>query len=215
MLAPSRFTMERHREEGVTRPMRVLPHFVPEARARSEVPPRPVFLYAGRLDLSKGADTLVAAARDLPAGIRVAGEGSLSAELSHRAAGLPNVTLLGRLTAEEVSREISEARAVVVPSRCLETFGLSAAEAMMRGVPVVARRRGALTEIVEESGGGLLFDEDEELPALLHRLATDPALAAELGAKGRAAAERLWTEDRHVRDYLAEVEELLAARRSA
>src|SRR5262249_51380272 len=45
MLAPSRFTMERHRAEGISRPMRLLPHFVPEAAARPSVPERPVFLY--------------------------------------------------------------------------------------------------------------------------------------------------------------------------
>src|SRR5262249_53975601 len=210
LLAPSRFPMERHRAEGISRPMRLLPHFVPEAAARPSVPERPVFLYAGRLDLSKGPDALVAAARDLAAGVRIAGAGPLSAELSRRAAGLPNVSFAGRLPAAEVSREISAARAVVIPSRCLETFGLTAAEAMMCGVPVVARRRGALTEIVEESGGGLLFRDDEDLPKALARLAADPGLAAELGRRGRAAAERSWREKVHVDAYERHVEELLA-----
>jgi glycosyltransferase involved in cell wall biosynthesis len=122
------------------------------------------------------------------------------------------VRLLGRLAPEEIGREMAAARAVVVPSRCLETFGLTAAEAMMRGVPVVARRLGALTEIIEETGGGLLFDDDSELPDQLARLAGDPAFAAELGARGRAAAERSWREDVHVDAYCDRVEALLAAK---
>ena len=212
MLAPSHFTMERHRTEGITRPMRVLPHFVPEASARARVPATPVFFYGGRLDVSKGPDALLAAARSLSARVRIAGVGPLAPELARLARGTANVSVLGRLSPDEVSREMAAARAVVLPSRCLETFGLSAAEAMMRGVPVVARRRGALTEIVEESGGGLLFEEDSELPALLERLEKNAALAADLGRKGHAAAERLWTEERHMDSYLAEVERLLAER---
>jgi glycosyltransferase involved in cell wall biosynthesis len=212
-LAPSRFTADKHRAEGVTRPIRVLPHFIPDAPARAEVPREPVFFYGGRLDLSKGPDALLAAARGLEAKVRIAGEGPLREELERSAREVPNVTVLGRLPAQEVGAELAGARAVVLPSRCLETFGLTAAEAMMRGVPVVARRRGALTEIVEESGGGLLFEEDSELPEILWRLAGDPGLAAELGRRGRAAAQRLWREESHIGAYLQQVEEVLASKR--
>jgi glycosyltransferase involved in cell wall biosynthesis len=69
-----------------------------------------------------------------------------------------------------------------------------------------------LTEIVEESGGGLLFDGDEDLPFALARLAADPGLAAELGRRGRAAAERSWREKNHVDAYEGHVEKLLAAK---
>ncbi|HKF43739.1 MAG TPA: glycosyltransferase family 4 protein [Thermoanaerobaculia bacterium] len=214
-LSPSRFTMERHRAEGLDFPMRVLPLFVPEASARSPVPERPVFLYAGRLDRSKGPDALVAAAAGLNAEIRIAGDGPRRHQLEEEARRTTNVRILGPLTPERVGEEMAGARAVVAPSRCLETFGFAAAEAMMRGVPVVARRRGGLGEIVEESGGGLLFEEDSELPALLARLASDPELAAELGARGRDAATRLWLEERHLSEYLALVESLLERRKSA
>jgi glycosyltransferase involved in cell wall biosynthesis len=211
-LAPSRFTLEKHRSEGLRRPIALLPHFVPEAGARTHVPPRPAFFYAGRLEASKGPDAMISAAREVDAEFRLAGDGPLRHELVRHSRGLTNVRLLGRLAPEEIGREMEAARAVVVPSRCLETFGLTAAEAMMRGVPVVARRLGALTEIIEESGGGLLFDDDSELPDQLARLARDPAFAAELGARGRAAAERNWREDVHVDAYCDRVEALLAAK---
>jgi len=211
-LAPSRFTLEKHRSEGIDRPMAHLPNFVPDASVRVRAPESARFFYAGRLEASKGPDALIRASRTIQAEFRLAGDGPLLAELESAAQGLPNVRLLGRLKPDEVGREMEAATAVVVPSRCLETFGLTAAEAMMRGVPVVARRLGALTEIIEESGGGLLFERDEDLPEALTRLAADSGLAADLGRRGRAAAERSWREKNHIDAYEKHVEKLLAAK---
>lgn len=206
LLAPSRFTLEKHRAEGIGRPMEVLPHFVPEAPGRGDPPEKSVFLYAGRLERSKGADAfLEAAGAFAEAEFRLAGDGPLRAEMEARAVRMPNVRVLGRLSPSRVGEEMAAATAVVVPSRCLETFGLSAAEALMRGVPVVARRRGALTEIVEQSGGGELFDEDAEIAPCLRRLAGDPARLLELGRRGREAAVSRWSEGEHVDRYLAEI----------
>lgn len=208
-LAPSRFTAEKHRSEGIRRPIAVLPNFVPEAAPRGEPPPRPVFFYAGRLEASKGPDALLTAARRLDAEFRIAGDGPLAQDLARRSSGLSNVSLLGRLSSQDVGRQIDSATAVVVPSRCLETFGLTAAEALMRGVPVVARRLGALTEIVEETGGGLLFNGDDDLVDCLARLASDSSLVDTLGRRGREGALRLWREAVHVDAYLDHVESLL------
>ena len=206
LLAPSRFTLDKHRAEGIDRPMEVLAHFVPEAPDRGEPPERPVFLYAGRIERSKGADAFLEAAGAFPGGeFRLAGDGPLRPEMEARASRLPNVRLLGALSPSRVGEEMAGATAVVVPSRCLETFGLSAAEALMRGVPVVARRRGALTEIVEQSGGGELFDEDAEIAPCLRRLAGDPARVRDLGRRGREAALSRWREAPHMDRYLAEI----------
>ncbi|MGH9440766.1 MAG: glycosyltransferase, partial [Thermoanaerobaculia bacterium] len=208
---PSRFTLEKHRAEGIDRPAEVLPHFVPDAPARNEPPERPVFLYAGRLENPKGVDALLSAAESgVDADFRFAGDGPSRREIEERSRRATNVRVLGPLGPDRVGEEMARATAVVVPSRCLETFGLSAAEAMMRGVPVVARRRGALTEIVEETGGGLLFDEDLELVSLLRRLAADPGLVRELGRRGRAGAMARWREVDHVDRYLSMVRSRLS-----
>ena len=75
-----------------------------------------------------------------------------------------------------------------VPATYNEPKGIFLLEAMANGVPVVQPRRGAFTEIVEKTGGGLLVppDDAEALADGLLELWRDPARAAALGAAGAA-----------------------------
>jgi hypothetical protein len=89
LISPSSFTKDLHRSEGIGRPIRVLPLFVPDAPARGAVPPRAAFLYAGRLEASKGPGALVAAAAGLDAELpallaRLAKDPGLAADLGVR-----------------------------------------------------------------------------------------------------------------------------------
>jgi glycosyltransferase involved in cell wall biosynthesis len=79
-----------------------------------------------------------------------------------------------------------------VPATYDEPKGIFLLEAMACGVPVVQPRRGAFTEIVERTGGGLLVEPDDpvSLAEGLHTLYLDGSLATELGANGfRAVRE--------------------------
>ena len=73
-----------------------------------------------------------------------------------------------------------------LPATYDEPKGVSLLESMACGVPVVQPRRGAFTEIVESTGGGLLVEPDnpQSLADGLLRLAKDRALAGELSANG-------------------------------
>lgn len=75
-----------------------------------------------------------------------------------------------------------------VPATYDEPKGFPLLEAMANGVPVVQPRRGAFTEIVENTGGGLLVapDDADALADGLLALWRDPARAAALGAAGAA-----------------------------
>lgn len=177
---------------------------------------RPYFLYAGRLEPIKGVDALLRAwsgagrAEDL----LIAGEGSLEPRLRARAAGLSGVRFLGQQAPAELDALYRAALAVLVPTAGHESFGLVAIEAFARGKPVVARGFGALSELLDDSGGGLPFTTDAELGAALDRLAADPVLRAQLGRRGRAAFESRYTEEAHVERYLAIIREA-AERRAA
>jgi glycosyltransferase involved in cell wall biosynthesis len=73
-----------------------------------------------------------------------------------------------------------------VPATYDEPKGVSLLEAMACGVPLVQPRRGAFTEIVEKTGGGLLVqpDDPQSLADGILKLVKDKRLADELSANG-------------------------------
>lgn len=210
VLMPSRFALDRHRADGMARPMVHLPHFVPDvevapAFALTEGAPesRPFFLYVGRLERLKGVQDLVALFADYPdADLVLAGDGSFRAALEESARGLSHVRFLGPVHPSRLGDLYRRAVALLVPSRCYETFGLAAAEAMSHGTPVIVRRIGALTEMIEESGGGLAFDTLDECREAMESLRLHPDRRTELGRRGRLAAREQWSRRVHLRAYL-------------
>ncbi|ABC80791.1 GNAT family N-acetyltransferase [Anaeromyxobacter dehalogenans] len=114
--------------------------------------------------------------------------------------------LLGPVGRAEKARLLRAARCVVVPSLAPETSSLVAMEALASGTPVVARRVGALPEIVEDGRTGFLVDRDDELGPAMRE-------AARLsGADCRAAAERRFSAAESGRRWVGLVEGLARRR---
>ena len=84
-----------------------------------------------------------------------------------------------------------------VPAVYAEPKGLSLLEAMANGVPIVQPRRGAFTEIVERTGGGVLVPPDDAsaLADALLALLTDRQRAAALGRAGADGVRRQYSVD--------------------
>ena len=152
------------------------------ARARFGLGDELVVACVRRLVPRMGLDVLLDA---LPehATLLVAGEGPLRAKLERLAQA--NVRFLGRLSDEALVDLYRAADVSVVPSLALEGFGLSAAESLACGTPVVVSDAGGLPEVV----AGL--DETLVVPAG-DAAALRARLAAPLPPRGacRVHAER-------------------------
>ncbi|HET7499130.1 MAG TPA: glycosyltransferase family 4 protein, partial [Candidatus Eisenbacteria bacterium] len=153
-----------------------------------------------------------AAAAGAAPGLRVwiAGEGALKEALlaEHRSLGLGDrVRFLGF---REDIVPLLRAADLFVLSSYLEGLGTSVLDAMAAGLPVVATAVGGVPEIVEPEATGLLVPPQDPgaLAAAMARLATDPALRAAMGARGRERA-RAFSADRTAVLTRALYEELL------
>jgi glycosyltransferase involved in cell wall biosynthesis len=209
VIAMSEFSRRKHLEFGLPCDPEVLPYFLPdpEANARSVPGPspneRPYFLFVGRLEKIKGLDDVIPMMRSYGAAdLVIAGDGEYGAHLRELGNGIANVKFVGRLTPEELRRYYAHAIALLVPSVCFETFGIVLIESFRQGTPVIARRLGPFPEIVQESGGGELFETPDELHNAMRRLQADPALRQRLSDCGYKAYVERWSESAVVPRYL-------------
>lgn len=99
-----------------------------------------------------------------------------------------------------------------VPAPHGEAFGLPVLEALASGVPAVEPAVGGYTELIEETGGGVLYDptEIDQYVDALGSLLLNPDRARELGQRGRAAVQQHFTVERMAADMIKVYE---AARR--
>jgi glycosyltransferase involved in cell wall biosynthesis len=189
VLVPSRFALERLRALGAPlawERVRVLaPPLRPPVPVREPAIPAPpgealperYALIVSRLAPEKGIDVAIDACRRAGIALVLAGDGPERGALERIANGA-EVSFLGRVSDEQLSRLRGGAALALAPSRSAETFGLALAEAMAAGVPVVGSRVGALPEIL---------DDDELVPP-----GEVGALAAAIARRAgdRAAGER-------------------------
>jgi glycosyltransferase involved in cell wall biosynthesis len=172
-------------------------------------------------DPNKGLHTLIEALPRLPHAVRLTlvDDDHPDNSARKRAVALgcaDRVDVVGRVETDELVRLYRRAALVVVPSR-YEGFGLPAAEAMACGTPVVATRAGALPEVMERTGGGLLVQRDDPgaLAAGIARLLERPEARAELGARGRLGVVDAYSWPRIAAATASVYAEAVAERRGA
>ena len=151
--------------------------------------------YAGRFTPEKGIQTLLEAARMCNLPFRLArAENSLVKE--QIPPGFEVVVTRGR---EDLSTFFRGARMLVVPSIWFEAFGLTGAEAMGHGLPLVASRLGSLSCLVQDGVDGLLFEprNPRDLADKIRYLWDRPELCRQLGRAARKRVVSFWTAEHH------------------
>jgi glycosyltransferase involved in cell wall biosynthesis len=188
-IAPSRAIMELLVRNG-TPPERisVIPHGIDPLRpTRIEgLGRRPIrFGYAGRIDRIKGLHVLFEAFGRLPRGaaeLHIAGSPQRDGERAYLAAamatcpGRAGIRLHGTVPQEQLDRFYHDIDVLVLPTICLEVFGLVVLEAFSAGRPVIVSDCGGPADIVRDGVDGLVVARNDvsALERSMRQLVGDP-----------------------------------------
>ena len=213
-------------EFEITRPIQVIPNFIDTSnfcrsrgyRDRSAFAPRgeKILLHISNFRPVKRPLDVVRiferVARELPAVLLMVGEGPerASAQALARRLGLADrVRFLGRQDRIEELTGIADV--FLLPSE-LESFGLSALEAMACGVPVVGSDAGGLPEVVKHTETGFLLPvgDIEGMAARTIEILKDDEHWRALGAAARRRAAALFGAEQVVAEYERFYERVLA-----
>jgi glycosyltransferase involved in cell wall biosynthesis len=138
-------------------------------------------LWIGRMSPDKGPHRAIAAARAAGTPLVLAGpvqpgqEGYFAEEVEPGVDG-EAVCYIGEADSATKRDLYARARALLMPIRWPEPFGLVMVEAMACGTPVIAFPEGAAPEIVADGETGFLVDDDAAMAQAIGRLGEiDPA----------------------------------------
>lgn len=138
---------------------------IDEACVLDAADPRGVILCMSRLVDGKGVDKVIAALPLLPEyRLRIAGEGEQESLLRSMVSDLgiaDRVEFLGWVSGADKERLWRECTLFCLPSRC-DSFGMSFAEALVRGVPVVALEWAGVPEVVSSRWNVLISDDSAD-----------------------------------------------------
>jgi N-acetyl-alpha-D-glucosaminyl L-malate synthase BshA len=217
-----RMTLE---EFQVRREIEVIPNFVdvslystePRDRSAYAAPGQKVLLHISNFRPVKRVLDVVRilerVSREVDAVLLMVGEGPerSSAQALARRLGLQDrLRFLGlQQSIEEIA---GMADVFLLPSE-LESFGVSALEALASGVPVVGSDVGGLPEVVKHAESGYLLPvgEVEGMAARTIEILKDDERRREMGQAGRRRAEALFGAERVVTQYERYYERMLGA----
>jgi alpha-1,6-mannosyltransferase len=203
-LAPSAFVAGELERAGVERVVRVslgvdLERFHPrrrervaEIRRRHGLPEGPLAIYVGRLAAEKEVDLLLTAwpevERRTGARLALVGDGPARRRLQRRPGSDRMCWLPFQHDRDRLADLLAAADLAVAPCS-IETFGLSALEALASGTPLLSADRGGVAETVGRSGAGAVFASGEAGALAEVAQCLLQGELASLGAAGRGYAE--------------------------
>ncbi len=134
-------------------------------------------MFLGRLDRIKGAHTAIAVAGTTGNALIIGGNipdtqdnfAYYQSVLEPRFRD-PHIKYLGELNDKEKNIYLRESKALLFPIEWDEPFGIVMIEAMACGTPVIAFRKGAVPEVLEE-GTGLIAEDEEGMDHCVKRIA--------------------------------------------
>jgi glycosyltransferase involved in cell wall biosynthesis len=170
-------------------------------------------VFVGRICEEKGILDAIEVARLTGRPLKIAAkigptpaEQAYAEEVFKPALSLADTEFLGELTGPVRDRLIGGSHAVLMPGAWPEPFGLVAIESLAVGAPVIARRVGALPEIIRHGVDGFFADDPAQMAFMVDRVTELDRAAI------RARALKQFSAARMVDDYEEVYAKLLANR---
>jgi glycosyltransferase involved in cell wall biosynthesis len=117
-----------------------------------------------------------------------------------------HVEFIGEISDDEKGAFLGNAAALLFPIAWREPFGLAMIEAMACGTPVIAFRRGSVSEVIDDGITGFIVDSEEEAAAATRNLRSLDR------ARVRRVFEERFTSRRMAEDYLNVYRRVIARR---
>ncbi|WP_352400380.1 glycosyltransferase family 4 protein [Anaerotignum sp.] len=217
VIVPTQKTKDLLLSYGVTTPISIIPtgidtsHFNQDNFSCEEIQElrhslglsadTPVVLSLGRIAKEKSIDVVIGAMPALLQKISkvklvIVGEGPEKENLEALAKTLnieEHVIFTGGKPWTEIGKYY-QLGTVFCSASITETQGLTFAEAMAAGVPVVAQKDPCIDNIISHNQTGLLFENKENLPELLYQVLTDKALQERLSVAAKETMKDLSVE---------------------
>jgi glycosyltransferase involved in cell wall biosynthesis len=186
---------------------------VPNALELSLYPCKPhrgdYLLFLGRMSPDKGAHRAIAVAFEAGLPLKLAGKCREPMERRYFEEYVEphlgaQIEYLGEVTHGHKVELLQDARVTLFPIEWDEPFGLVMIESMACGTPVIATRRGAVPEVIDDGRSGIVVDEYTQMPAAIEAAdALDPWAC-------RAFVEERFSRGRMVEDYVNAYRAVLA-----
>ncbi len=157
--------------------------------------------FLGRLSPEKGPEAAIHIARNVGMPLRIAAKIPRSHTKFFKEKLEPlvdgrDIQLVGEVDERAKQAFLASATAVLFPINWPEPFGLVMVEAMACGTPVIAFRRGSVSEVIEDGVSGFIVDDEAGAVEAIKRI-------GELDRRGvREAFERRFTVGTMAEKYL-------------
>lgn len=177
-------------------------HGVPESLLTASEAPGSYLAFLGRISPEKGLPIAIRVAQKCGLPLKIAAKVDkvdvdyFAAEVKPLLKG-PGIEYIGEISDKEKSAFLGGAIGLLTLIEWPEPFGLVVIESLACGTPVIAFRRGAAPEIIEDGVTGFIVDDESEAVAAVGRLKEIPR------ARVRRRFEERFTSKRMAEDYVA------------
>ena len=155
-----------------------------------------IVLFVGRLIKEKGIEVLLESAKlwEDPVRLVIIGSGPMEEEVLEAAHQIKSIQFLGKINQENLPKYYSAADCVIVPSTSEEGFGRVIIESLACSTPVIASKRGATDEAMDETVGKFIEPTPERIKEAVYYWYKNPQELKKHSLRSRKFVERRYSQ---------------------